>query len=468
MGVVYLAEDGILKRQVAIKLVRGGIAEHEHAMLRFRREAEVSAQLNHPNVIVVYDVGEEPGHGPFIAMEYVEGSDLDQMIRAGEIDVERGLQVLIQAMRALEAAHKASVVHRDVKPANLLVSRDGRVKLLDFGIARSEDSTLTTTGMFLGTPAFMAPELIHGADASEATDRYAFGVVALELITGRRPFRADSTPALLYKIINDPPDLSETLDPALREVFLKVLAKDPAQRFPDLRSFLDALIGAAPLDAGARSALRALLGASDTVDMRRSRETAATTIAEMPQLTPGASAASVGRWIAGTGVVAAAALALGIWLYPREEVLPPSPPLPVATRLPVRVEPTAAAAAAIPIRLPVATEAPRPVATAAPPVPTAEPVLPTPVVLVTPDAKPTAEPAREARLPDGVTEPPAATAAVERAPAPTVLARQKSKPKPPAARAQSLAPAVPRAAADKPKSAPVWGEIRPEGAQRVE
>src|SRR5262245_19088502 len=258
MGGVYLAVDAVLKRQVAIKLVRGSFAEHEHAMLRFQREAEVSARLNHPNVIVVYDVGDEPGFGPFIAMEFVAGSDLAEMIRDRRLDEEGCLQVLVQAARALEAAHDAGIVHRDIKPANLLVSAEGRVKLLDFGIARGDDSTLTATGMFLGTPGFMAPEQIKGDDASAATDRYAFSVLALELLSGRRPFNADSTPALLYKIVHEPPDIAAELAPALRQVFERALAKDPAVRFADLRSFLLALVDAATLAESRRATLRAL------------------------------------------------------------------------------------------------------------------------------------------------------------------------------------------------------------------
>ncbi|MBY0274985.1 serine/threonine protein kinase, partial [Candidatus Binatia bacterium] len=279
MGVVYLAVDAVLKRQVAIKLVRGSFAEHEHAMLRFQREAEVSARLNHPNVIVVYDVGEEPGFGPFIAMEFVAGSDLAEMIRDRRLDLEGGLQVLVQAARALDAAHDAGIVHRDVKPANLLVSAEGRVKLLDFGIARGDDSTLTATGMFLGTPGFMAPEQIKGDDASAATDRYAFSVLALELLSGRRPYSADSTPALLYKIVHEPPDISSELTPALRAVFERALAKDPSARFPDLRSFLLALVEAASLSEQRRATLRALIGSSDTVDLDRTHAATAATAA---------------------------------------------------------------------------------------------------------------------------------------------------------------------------------------------
>jgi len=464
MGVVYLAEDALLKRQVAIKLVRGSFAEHEHAMLRFQREAEVSAQLNHPNVIVVYDVGEEPGFGPFIAMEFVAGSDVDQMIRAGGLDDERRIQVLTQGMRALDAAHKAGIVHRDIKPANLLVSADGRVKLLDFGIARAEDSNLTATGMFLGTPGFMAPEQIKGDDASPATDRYSFYVLALELFTGRRPFRADSTPALLYKIVNDPPDIPDTLDAPLREVFLRALAKDPAARFPDLRSFLGALIQAAPLDRDRRATLHALVGSTDTVDMQRAPETVAATVAEsLPEPKPeplpraalreGVSGRHLGRWLLGGGVVAGAGLAVALWLQP-DDIQPKPAPLPAPSaevvRVPERVAPSAS---------PQVVVAPR--ETAAPPQPVAALVAPA-ATAVAPVAQPTPDTARQARVPEDVLPEPSGTAKPKRAPAPTMVAKKGRNVVP--GFAKPLAPPV-----EKPQqAAPVWGDIRPEGAQRTD
>jgi len=522
MGVVYLAEDALLKRQVAIKLVRGSFAEHEHAMLRFQREAEVSARLNHPNVIVVYDVGEEPGFGPFIAMEFVAGSDVDQMIRDARLDDEGRIQVLIQGMRALEAAHKAGIVHRDIKPANLLVSADGRVKLLDFGIARGDESTLTATGMFLGTPGFMAPEQIKGDEASPATDRYSFFVLALELFTGRRPFRADSTPALLYKIVNDPPDFGDTLAEPLRSVFVRALAKDPAARFPDLTSFVVALIDAAHLDPQRRSALRALIGAADTVDLDRTHVAAATmaTVAEAlpaasstgdakagakaaqkpaqkPALREGFSGRHLGRWALGAGALAGAGVAVAVWLQGRDVPAPdPLLPPPVATAVvaqpsvgpAVVVQPRATyvpapAASPAAIALPEVSAEPAPsaspVALAEPlatavPVPSASPaavaVVPDALDVAPPAATAAAEKARRASVPEDVVEP-APTAKPKRAPAPTAVAKRA-----PAPAKQKAAPArvaepesepqpAPR---EQPRAAPVWGEIRSEGAQRTD
>jgi len=160
MGVVYLAEDPLLKRRLAIKVVRATGEERDQALERFKREAEISAQLNHPNIVTVYDVGEEPSIGPFIAMEYVEGNSLGRFIRDNSLDLETRFGILIQAMRALRAAHRNAIVHRDVKPDNILVAEDGRVKLMDFGIAKTMAPRLTNAGEFLGSPAYSAPELL--------------------------------------------------------------------------------------------------------------------------------------------------------------------------------------------------------------------------------------------------------------------------------------------------------------------
>lgn len=260
MGIVYLAEDPLLKRRVAIKLVRGGGLEQEEALARFRREAEVSARLNHPNVITVYDVGEEPGFGPFLTMEYVDGSNLAELSRSGALGLEAKLRVLIQSRRALEAAHAAGIVHRDVKPANLMLGKDGRVRLMDFGIARTEHTRgMTVSGTVLGTPSYISPEQLEGADPSPATDRYAFMVMAFELLAGRPPYSGASVSAILYKIAHEPPEFPERFDPRLRTVFSKALAKDPSQRFTTLDSFLRALIGAVELDLPVRARLLAML-----------------------------------------------------------------------------------------------------------------------------------------------------------------------------------------------------------------
>ncbi|HEX4846407.1 MAG TPA: serine/threonine-protein kinase, partial [Geothrix sp.] len=214
MGTVYLAEDPLLKRRVAIKVVHVSGAARHQATLRFRREAEISAQLNHPNLVMIFDVGVEEDLGPFLAMEYVEGKSLARHIRDRDLDTETSAKVLIQAMRALRAAHRRAIVHRDVKPDNILLSEEGRAKLMDFGIARtmghmslsperpldfepmasSEQAIaqtlalrLTSTGDFLGSPAYAPPEVLRGSEGTPASDRYSFAATAFELLTGKLP-----------------------------------------------------------------------------------------------------------------------------------------------------------------------------------------------------------------------------------------------------------------------------------------
>lgn len=242
MGAVYLAKDLVLKRDLAVKVVRAEGAQHETALLRFRREAEISARLSHPNVVTIYDVGEDPAIGPFIAMEFVDGSSLADLIfsRALE-DSESKIQILVAVMQALEAAHAAGVIHRDIKPANVMIGKDRRVKLMDFGIARAEDAGLTTTGSVIGTPVYMAPEQLAGADPSDATDRYSFSVTAFELLTGQRPYTGSTPSAVLYSVAHQPPAFPGDMAPALRRVFERALAKDPSARFPNMGRLLAAL-----------------------------------------------------------------------------------------------------------------------------------------------------------------------------------------------------------------------------------
>jgi tRNA A-37 threonylcarbamoyl transferase component Bud32 len=242
MGAVYLAEDPMLKRRLAVKVVHAGGAQKE-ILARFHREAEVSARLNHPNVITIYDVGEDPEMGPFIAMEFIDGSSLADLVHDEAIHTAEGrLRILVPAMHAVEAAHAAGIVHRDIKPANLMVGRDGRVKLMDFGIARGDDSSLTATGAVIGTPAYLAPEQLKGADPSESTDRYAFSVMAFELFTGTKPYVGPTTSTLLYNIAHEHPVFPEGFSTPLRKLFEKALAKEPSERYPDLKNLLAALV----------------------------------------------------------------------------------------------------------------------------------------------------------------------------------------------------------------------------------
>jgi serine/threonine-protein kinase len=258
MGVVYLAEDPLLKRGVAIKVVRGDAAIREDALARFRQEAEISARLAHPGIVTVFDVGEEPGVGPFMAMEFVEGEPLSEEIRRGPLKPERAMLLLVQGLHALEAAHGAGITHRDVKPENFMVSRAGSLKLMDFGIARKSRASLTTSTLMC-TPSFAAPELLEHQPPGEASDRWAFAVTAFNCLTGDLPFQSKSLSGLLYQIAHEAPLLPSTLDPRLSEVFTRAFQKQPQDRHPDLRSFYRELLEALPLEAEARNQCQAFL-----------------------------------------------------------------------------------------------------------------------------------------------------------------------------------------------------------------
>lgn len=259
MGTVFLAEDPALKRGVAIKVVRQGLGDAS-VLARFRREAEISARLNHPNIITIFDVGEDPDLGPFLAMEFVDGEGLDAHVKAGPLAPEEALSILIQAAQALEAIHREGIIHRDVKPSNFMVAKDGRLKLMDFGVARGDEPGLTTTAGFLGTPAYAAPESFSGTGRlTESWDRWSLAVTAFELLTGRLPFAADSVNAVLYRVVHEPPQIPESLSSELRSVFERAFAKDPSARFESVRAFLEALAAGLPLDEASRAAVAAQL-----------------------------------------------------------------------------------------------------------------------------------------------------------------------------------------------------------------
>ncbi len=291
MGTVYLAEDPLLKRRVAIKVIRvAGSARHQ-AMLRFRREAEISAQLNHPNLVTIFDVGVEEDLGPFLAMEYVEGKSLGKHIKEKTLDLETSTKVLIQAMRALRAAHRRAIVHRDVKPDNILLSEEGRAKLMDFGIARSmghmslapqeapdapllqEGSPdgyaqtlalrLTVTGDFLGSPAYAPPEVLKGGEGTPSSDRYSFAATAFELLTGQLPHPGSGLTQIIIHILQEPIALPADMPPRLGAVFQRALSVDPDDRYATLPEFMEELIDALPGPASMRARLFAALGQDD-------------------------------------------------------------------------------------------------------------------------------------------------------------------------------------------------------------
>lgn len=246
MGEVYVALDVELERRVAIKVLAAHLARDDDARRRFRREGRAAARISHPNVVAVYDVGEWEGR-PFLVMEYVPGGSVAESAGSGPVPVPRVLSWVRDAAGALDAAHREGVVHRDVKPANLLLDRAARVKVADFGIARVLEGggpTLTATGVMVGTVGYLAPEQLRDEPVSPASDVYALAVVAYELLTGDRPFGGRSTAAEISAQLMDPPPPPSGRIPGLAAVdrlFARSLATDPAERPATAGGFADEL-----------------------------------------------------------------------------------------------------------------------------------------------------------------------------------------------------------------------------------
>ena len=258
MGEVYRATDSMLGRTVAIKVLSGRWAGHDEFNARFLREARTAANLSgEPHVISIYDVSETADGLPFIVMEYARRGTVGDRLERGALPSEQALRWLEQAGRALDRAHARGVVHRDVKPANLLIADDETIRVSDFGIARAADQdTLTEVGSVLGSAGYMAPEQARGEPTSPASDRYALACVAFECLTGRRPFARESQAAEAAAHAHEPPPSIRRLDPslpaALEAVFMRGLAKAADERYPTCASFvsdLRAALGTAPSSA---------------------------------------------------------------------------------------------------------------------------------------------------------------------------------------------------------------------------
>jgi serine/threonine-protein kinase len=253
MGTVYKARDPVLDRLVALKTVSAQLLANEDARVRFQREARAAARLQHPNIVTVFELGEGDG-AVFIAMELLPGMDLvEAMVPADRLPLPEKLRTIVQVCRGLDFAHKKGVIHRDVKPANIRLLPDGMVKLVDFGIARMGDSTVTQTGVVLGTPSYLAPEVLSTDRIDYRADMWSVGVILHELITGKRPFQGPTFAALAYKIVHEPlPPIDAAalnLPEGLVEAVTRALAKEPGQRYPDLAEMavaLERVLGVTP------------------------------------------------------------------------------------------------------------------------------------------------------------------------------------------------------------------------------
>jgi serine/threonine-protein kinase len=253
MGSVFRARDPVLERAVAIKTLGGAFGlpgEHRAEFLeRFQREARAAGRLSHPNIVGVHDLGvDEATDTPFIVMEYVPGVSLATVLKENPaLPVAQALEIVEQIGAALEEAHRHGVVHRDIKPANVFLDDRGRVKVGDFGIARVEDSELTQTGVGLGTPGYIAPEVLRGGRADARSDLFALGVLAYALLAGKKPFPGETRETLAIQVLEHQPEPPATLRPeaprAASDAVMRALAKRPDDRQPDVAAFLRELRG---------------------------------------------------------------------------------------------------------------------------------------------------------------------------------------------------------------------------------
>jgi predicted Ser/Thr protein kinase/outer membrane protein assembly factor BamD (BamD/ComL family) len=281
MGIVYLAKDPLIGRLVALKTIRPAAHadddETREFQQRFIREAQAAGILNHPSIVTVHDIGQdEPSGTNFIAMEYVEGSNLKEVLSQGRpLTFEQIGDIVAQVAEGLDFAHAKGIVHRDVKPANIILIEGNRAKITDFGIAKiaSGGANLTTTGQFLGTPNYMAPEQIKGAPVDGRTDIFSLGICLYECLTRRKPFGGDSLTSISYKIVHEPfPPLQE-INPQIpsgyEEVVAKCLAKDPAKRFQRAR---DAAAALRAVIRGERPQMHEPAAAEETIVTRDSHK----------------------------------------------------------------------------------------------------------------------------------------------------------------------------------------------------
>jgi serine/threonine-protein kinase len=362
MGVVYRGYDPTIGRTVAVKTVQLDAGDTELVM-RFRREVQAAGVLSHPNIVTIYDAGED--HGLFyIAMELVEGETLQKMLAQGPLPVEQVIRLAEQIAAALDHAHGHYIVHRDVKPANIIVS-GAHVKVMDFGIAKVTGATMTGTGQVLGTPSYMSPEVVKGQGADSRSDLFSLGVMLYEMLTGTKPFLGDNITTVIYKIIGEHPEppsaVKASLDPGVNCVLLKALAKNPAERYQscgelvtDLKNHAayrergqrmaqaaaargaavaPAAVPAAPLDDGAASATlpldaRTIVTGRGQVTPAAAGASAASAAAAPAVARPGRRRKPLLAGIVAAAVLVLAAIGGGLLWKGRKAGAPQRPPAP--------------------------------------------------------------------------------------------------------------------------------------------
>ncbi len=238
MGIVYVAHDTVLERDVALKLMASSVADDPSTIDRFTREAKAVAKMTHPNVVTIFDLGSHTDGSPFIAMELLKGQDLQRALRTPpSLSLDRKLAVLVQVLAGLDHAHQAGIVHRDIKPANIFICMDGTAKIMDFGVARLATASMTGTGKIVGTADYMSPEQVKGAKVDGRSDVFSVGCMLYELLFGRRPFHSDNLMAIFYKITHEEPDYERLPAEAsdLLPILKKAMAKELAERYQTAR-----------------------------------------------------------------------------------------------------------------------------------------------------------------------------------------------------------------------------------------
>jgi tRNA A-37 threonylcarbamoyl transferase component Bud32 len=375
MGLVYEAFDTVIERRVALKMLRTEVFPAEQlpeVRARLKREAHSAGKLSHPNIVTIFDYGEHQG-APYIVMDLMEGEELSRSLDGGaRLALDKAVRVMEQLLAALGYAHENGVVHRDVKPNNMFVLRDGTLKVVDFGLARVESSNLTETGAVLGTPAYMSPEQFLGVPVDARSDIFSAGVVMYQLLTGDRPFTGSPT-TIMQKVLRqdpiEPSALNPTLSHAWDTIVKRALAKKPDDRLQSARQFADWIrlaFEGKPLPQGA-----AIADEATTVHMLSQESTV-----RIPA--PGSRRRKLAVAGVAAGAVVVVVAGVAALLYRRSEAPAPPPPA-VAARVPARPAPAPPTISAV--------EKPQPAQKQERPRPALAKAQPAPIVIVKPAPK---------------------------------------------------------------------------------